>query len=49
MIALITGDIIDSRSVENPDIWLKPLKKLFQGIGKTPVKWEISPRRQLPS
>jgi hypothetical protein len=37
----ITGDIVESRAVKNPEIWLEPLKKLFKKIGETPSDWEI--------
>jgi hypothetical protein len=41
MKATITGDIVKSRAVQLPGIWLKPLKKLFHKIGETPEIWEI--------
>lgn len=41
MVCVITGDIINSRKVENPGIWLDPLKKLFGETGETPAKWAI--------
>lgn len=37
----ITGDIVDSQSVEKPEIWLEPLKDLFSTIGESPSVWEI--------
>ena len=37
----ITGDIVQSRAVDQPDIWLGPLKKLFKNFGDTPKDWEI--------
>lgn len=37
----ITGDIVYSQSVEKPDIWLNPLKKLFLKFGDSPADWEI--------
>lgn len=37
----ITGDIVDSQSVEKPEIWLEPLKSLFFTIGEPPSVWEI--------
>lgn len=37
----ITGDIINSQSVETPSVWLDPLKELFQLFGETPDVWEI--------
>ncbi len=41
MIALITGDIINSRKMENPETWIKPLKILLNRWGKSPETWEI--------
>lgn len=37
----ITGDIVQSQSVEKPEIWLDPLKKLFSTFGESPYVWEI--------
>lgn len=41
MIAVITGDIISSRKVENQEVWLSPLKSLLTTWGSTPTSWEI--------
>lgn len=41
MIAVIKGDIIGSRKLENQENWLLPLKKLFAKWGDTPKNWEI--------
>lgn len=41
MLAIITGDIVDSRSISDPTIWMDPLKELFNKIGETPKNWEI--------
>lgn len=41
MIAVITGDIINSRKVNTPKIWLKPLKDLLNNFGRSPKIWEI--------
>jgi hypothetical protein len=41
MIAIITADIINSRKLENQEIWITPLKKLLANYGSTPEKWEI--------
>jgi hypothetical protein len=41
MISIITGDIIDSRKLTNPELWMNPLKTLFNGIGKQPSQWDI--------
>ena len=40
MIAVITGDVINSKK-NAPRIWLTPLKKELNSIGKTPKIWEI--------
>lgn len=37
----ITGDIVHSQSVEQPEIWLNPLKELFSTFGESPTDWEI--------
>lgn len=37
----ITGDIVHSQSVKEPEIWLDPLKNLFSSIGESPSVWEI--------
>ena len=41
MRAVLTGDIIDSRNVENPQEWIDVLKKTLGQFGKSPVNWEI--------
>jgi hypothetical protein len=41
MIAVITGDIINSRKVDKASLWLGPLKKLLGTWGRTPEIWEI--------
>ncbi len=41
MVAVIKGDIVDSRKLGNPDKWLVPLKELLGRWGSTPVQWEI--------
>jgi len=41
MIAVITGDIINSRVLAAPLSWLRPLKVLFSEWGNTPANWEI--------
>lgn len=42
MVAVIKGDVINSRKVEDPSIWLNPLKAFFKKLGKTPAVWEIT-------
>ncbi len=41
MVGIITGDIVASRRQKNPELWLNPLKTLFQGIGEELENWEI--------
>jgi DNA-directed RNA polymerase specialized sigma subunit len=41
MIAIITGDIINSRKINKQDIWIKPLKELLRTWGRSPKQWEI--------
>jgi hypothetical protein len=40
MVAVITGDVINSTK-NAPRIWLTPLKKELNRIGKTPKSWQI--------
>jgi hypothetical protein len=40
MVCVITGDIINSSKMD-PWLWMKPLKKELNKIGKTPMIWEI--------
>ncbi|WP_335964488.1 SatD family protein [Galbibacter sp. PAP.153] len=40
MTSVITGDIISSRNIKNPEEWLEPLKKVFVGITSN-RDWEI--------
>lgn len=41
MVTVLTGDIIKSRSIENQDIWLKPLKKALRFVQPNDNLWEI--------
>ena len=41
MIGIITGDIINSRKVNNPLEWMDPLKKLLNEQGKSPKTWDL--------
>ena len=41
MIAILTGDIVNSRENINQASWLAPLKKLLNSFGKGPEQWEI--------
>jgi hypothetical protein len=41
MIAVIKGDIISSRKMQEPNKWLVPIKSLFSRWGLTSAQWEI--------
>lgn len=41
MIAVIKGDIIESRKLGNPEKWLIPLKETLNKWGSTPAQWEL--------
>lgn len=41
MIAVIKGDIINSRILVNPEPWLIPLQTIFSQWGDTPKDWEL--------
>lgn len=41
MIAVIKGDIIASRKLENQALWITPLKKLLASWGKNQKNWEL--------
>ncbi len=41
MTAIITGDIMGSRGVKNPEQWLKPLKNFFVTLGNEPKVWQF--------
>ena len=41
MVATITGDIVYSQTVNDPSIWIGPLKKWFKTLGETPKDWQI--------
>lgn len=40
MIAILTGDIVDSQQVDSK-LWLKDLKSVLRRYGKSPESWEI--------
>ncbi len=40
MVAIITGDIVSSRTLK-PTVWLKHLKEGLQMFGSSPLNWEI--------
>jgi hypothetical protein len=41
MIGILTGDIINSRKIENPKVYLEKLKSEFSESGKQGKDWEI--------
>lgn len=41
MIAVISGDIIGSRKLENQGIWLDPLQDLLNKWGESPKDWKL--------
>src|SRR5690625_51317 len=41
MVAIIKGDIIGSRKLEDPQQWLHPFKELLSEWGDSPLHWEI--------
>jgi len=41
MVAVITGDIVASRKLNNQEKWLLPLKNLLSGWGERPRDWEL--------
>ncbi|WP_439487287.1 hypothetical protein [Algoriphagus sp.] len=41
MLAILTGDIINSRELKDQNLWQKPLKALLLKWGQTPKQWEI--------
>ncbi|MEZ4802484.1 MAG: transcriptional regulator [Gelidibacter sp.] len=41
MTSIITGDIIKSRTVKSPEIWLSILKNALQHLEKDTSKWEL--------
>lgn len=42
MIAVVKGDIIASRSLNNQEKWLTPIKTLFNTWGNSPKQWELA-------
>jgi hypothetical protein len=41
MTSVITGDVIKSGALSNPEVWLNPLKKAFKNIPVQEKYWEI--------
>lgn len=42
MIAVIKGDIIGSRKISDPEVWLQPLKGYLKQWGRSPGAWEVT-------
>lgn len=42
MIAVLKGDVIGSRKVENQDLWLTPLQEALNYYGKRPQHWDLA-------
>ena len=40
-VAVITGDIINSRAKKDSRDWLEPLKKALATLGESPRQWQI--------
>jgi hypothetical protein len=41
MTSIVTGDIIRSRKVDDPEEWMGPLKTLFNTLGSEPGVWQF--------
>lgn len=41
MTSILTGDIIKSRSIKNPELWLSTLKEALTGCSQSSSQWEI--------
>ncbi|MBI3143637.1 MAG: hypothetical protein HYZ16_12500 [Bacteroidetes bacterium] len=41
MIAVLKGDIVASRKLKNPELWLNPIKELLGKWGQSPKDWEL--------
>ncbi|MFK7900371.1 MAG: SatD family protein [Cyclobacteriaceae bacterium] len=41
MIAILTGDIINSRELKDSNEWIVPFKEAFNSLGNEPKNWEI--------
>ena len=41
MTSIVTGDIIGSRKVDDPEAWVSPLKALFKTQGSEPGVWQF--------
>jgi hypothetical protein len=41
MTSILTGDIVNSRKIKQPEEWLNAIKKVFNQVGKETKTWEI--------
>jgi hypothetical protein len=41
LVAVLTGDIVQSRSFKNTASWLKTLKAVLEGYGPSPKNWQV--------
>ena len=41
MTSIVTGDIIRSRIIDDPEEWMGPLKTLFKTLGSEPAVWQF--------
>lgn len=41
MTSIVTGDIIGSRKVDDPEAWMGPLKTIFNTLGSEPEVWQF--------
>jgi hypothetical protein len=41
LVAVLTGDIVQSRSFKNTASWLKSLKSVLEGYGPSPKNWQV--------
>ncbi|MCH7400448.1 SatD family protein [Belliella kenyensis] len=41
MIAILRADIVSSRTLDNQDKWIRPLKQLLATWGKSPKTWKV--------
>lgn len=41
MTSIITGDIVNSRKIKQPEVWLNTIKDVFNAVGQETKTWEI--------
>ena len=41
MVSIITGDIVNSRRLKDPELWLKPLKRVLEELSSSDQFWEL--------